>query len=88
MFSPQESQESQGSQESGCTLKNRFVPSKVIHIVDMKDFVDITGTRKKMDRLNKSKKAREEYLNDIKRNGGDVHLYKVQNFTFRYEREV
>jgi hypothetical protein len=93
--------ESQGSQETEesqlfnyieisiiITLKYRFAGHKVVNILDMKDFVNVTNSVGKMEKLHKAKEKREEYNNYVKENGGDIHYYKVQYFSYRYLREV
>jgi hypothetical protein len=88
--SQQGSQGSQGSQEESVvsSLKYRFAGHKVVNILDMRDFVNVSNSLGKMDKLYKAKEKREEYDNYVKENGGDIHYYKVQYFSYRYLREV
>ena len=65
-----------------------YTPPAYIPLVSSKDIFKVSTERFKMNRLDHAKKQQQEYLDELKEKGGDIHFYKKTYFSYRYEREV
>ena len=84
--SSQDSLESFKSDEKKSLVK-LGIPTK--HKCDTwENFFDLTIEQKKMEKVRYAKEEQDKYFRYLEENRGDVHYYKVQYFSYRYEREV
>ena len=87
-----ELQESQNSQStSGSNNKRRgikFGTPEVIEIGELKHLFDIVGAKYRMDKLKAAKLCRDQYLEQMIQEGGDIHYFKCQTFGASYKRQV
>lgn len=81
------------SQNSSNSSERKIVGIKVgirevVELLSTKDIFTVKGTRFRMERSKNGKDARESFLENAEKHGGDIHYFKVQTFGLTNPRSV